>query len=334
VLLDQLRTIREGEPNANILVYTEYTDSQDAILEFLRSSRDNGKLSGAVEAISGRDGESDRAKITERLGEKDSIVLVSTDATAEGLNLHQRCHHLIHLELPYNPNRLEQRNGRIDRYGQERTPLVRYLYLAGTFEERLLLRLVWKYEKQRARMTFMPNTLGVLTDEHAQMTTSLLAGLAEEQELLFKRPRLKLQSLNQDEDDAGVGSPLELRFLRLFESQGFDVEKQVPISANDSEAPVSIADFVLKGTRTAIYVDGAAFHQGKYLRRDRFIRDRLRQGNLGWQVVELEHVRVGQNQHLQFGNNGAAPTMRSPPSRRPPVVRVAAVVKLLNVKLL
>jgi hypothetical protein len=90
-----------------------------------------------------------------------------------------------------------------------------------------------------------------------------------------------------DAYDAGVGSPLEHRFLRLFESQGFDVEKQVPISANDGEAPISIADFVLKGTRTAIYVDGAAFHQGKYLRRDCFIRDRLRQGNLGWQVVEL-----------------------------------------------
>jgi superfamily II DNA/RNA helicase len=247
VLLDQLRTIREGEPNANILVYTEYTDSQDAILEFLRSSRDNGKLSGAVEAISGRDGESDRAKITERLGEKDSIVLVSTDATAEGLNLHQRCHHLIHLELPYNPNRLEQRNGRIDRYGQERTPLVRYLYLAGTFEERLLLRLVWKYEKQRARMTFMPNTLGVLTDEHAQMTTSLLAGLAEEQELLFKRPRLKLQSLNQDEEDKDIPAYEEMlaeveRALSGFEKAAKSHAWLADAGLNAEEAKVAAAD--------------------------------------------------------------------------------------------
>jgi hypothetical protein len=36
----------------------------------------------------------------------------------------------MHLELPFNPNRLEQRNGRIDRYGQTREPIVRYLYLA------------------------------------------------------------------------------------------------------------------------------------------------------------------------------------------------------------
>ena len=55
--------------------------------------------------------------------------------------MHQRCHHLIHLELPFNPNRMEQRNGRIDRYGQTRRPVVRYLYLRASFGERILLRL-------------------------------------------------------------------------------------------------------------------------------------------------------------------------------------------------
>lgn len=87
--------------------------------------------------------------------------------------------------------------------------------------------------------------------------------------------------------EAGVGSPLELKFLRLFEKHGVEVEKQVPVAANDGERPISIADFVLKGTRVAIYVDGAAFHRGDRLRRDRFIRDRLRAGNNGWRVVEL-----------------------------------------------
>jgi hypothetical protein len=87
--------------------------------------------------------------------------------------------------------------------------------------------------------------------------------------------------------DAGVGSPLELRFLRLFEKHGIAVEKQVPVAAEDGGAPISIADFVVKGTRTAVYVDGAAFHQGERLRRDRRIRARLRTGDLAWQVVEL-----------------------------------------------
>ena len=63
--------------------------------------------------------------------------------------MHRRCFHLIHLDLPYNPNRLEQRNGRIDRYGQRHEPEIRYLYIPGTFEESLLLHLIAKYEKAR-----------------------------------------------------------------------------------------------------------------------------------------------------------------------------------------
>ncbi|MBI3800828.1 MAG: SWF/SNF helicase family protein [Deltaproteobacteria bacterium] len=91
------------------------------------------------------------SQVTERFRTQDNLVLVSTDAAAEGLNLHDRCHHLIHLELPFNPNRLEQRNGRIDRYGQQYDPIVRYLFLRGTFEERILLRLIAKYERQVPR---------------------------------------------------------------------------------------------------------------------------------------------------------------------------------------
>ena len=123
-------------------------------------------------AISGVDSERERTRIAERCAEEDGIILVSTDSLAEGLNLHQRCFNLIHLDLPYNPNRLEQRNGRIDRYGQERDPQIRYLYLAGTFEERLLLRLIAKYEKARAHLTFMPDTLGVTADEEAWSSRS------------------------------------------------------------------------------------------------------------------------------------------------------------------
>ena len=109
-------------------------------------------VDGEVLAISGLDDERQRTHVAERCAEMDGIVLLSTDSLAEGLNLQRRCWNLIHLDLPYNPNRLEQRNGRIDRYGQVRDPQIRYLYLAGTFEERLLLRLIAKYEKARAQL--------------------------------------------------------------------------------------------------------------------------------------------------------------------------------------
>jgi len=142
-------------PGANILVYTEYAESQRAAAAALAD------IGGTVLTIAGVDPEAERTRIAERFATEDNIVLISTDALAEGLNLHQRCFHLIHLDLPYNPNRLEQRNGRIDRYGQTLDPDIRYCYLVGTFEERLLLKLIQKYEAARACLDTMPNTLAV-----------------------------------------------------------------------------------------------------------------------------------------------------------------------------
>ena len=199
-LLLEIRLIRLQHPNANILVYTEYTDSQQAAVRALAG------IDGTLLTISGADGEAERSRAAERCAEEDGIVLISTDSLAEGLNLHQRCFHLIHLDLPYNPNRLEQRNGRIDRYGQKHDPQIRYLFLAGTFEERLLLRLIAKYEKARACLSFMPNTLGVGADP-ARLHEPLFLGFAED--LFSSMPRL-VHSLDLAAEDTDSDAYREL----------------------------------------------------------------------------------------------------------------------------
>jgi hypothetical protein len=47
---------------------------------------------------------------------------------AKVLNLHEHCHYLVHFELPWNPNRMEQCNGRIESYGQTQPPTIAFLY--------------------------------------------------------------------------------------------------------------------------------------------------------------------------------------------------------------
>jgi len=179
-LVEAIVAVRRDEPSANVLVYTEYADSLHAARGAVEAALRKGSLSGALLTLSGEDPDAARAAITDRFTREDNLVLLSTDASAEGLNLHARCHHLLHLELPYNPNRLEQRNGRIDRFGQTHDPQVRYLYLAASFEERLLFRLAERYEAQRKRLGFVPNTFGAtFVGAEDARGESLVAGLAD-----------------------------------------------------------------------------------------------------------------------------------------------------------
>ncbi len=74
-------------------------------------------------------------------------VLVTGDVASEGVNLHSQCHHLIHFDIPWSLIRIEQRNGRIDRYGQKHRPEITTLLLEPTTDEfagdiRVLTRLI------------------------------------------------------------------------------------------------------------------------------------------------------------------------------------------------
>src|SRR5665811_2493535 len=80
--------------------------------------------------------------------DKDTVVLVATDAAGEGLNL-QRAHLMVNYDLPWNPNRLEQRFGRIHRIGQTEVCRLWNLVAADTREGAVFQRLLDKVEEQR-----------------------------------------------------------------------------------------------------------------------------------------------------------------------------------------
>ncbi|MGC4085160.1 MAG: helicase-related protein [Vicinamibacterales bacterium] len=79
-------------------------------------------------------------------------VLLATDAAGEGLNLHEHCRIVVNLELPWNPMRLEQRIGRVDRIGQQRRVHAFHLVAHGTGETRLLDRLATRVTNARLRV--------------------------------------------------------------------------------------------------------------------------------------------------------------------------------------
>src|SRR6185437_1725276 len=74
-------------------------------------------------------------------------VLITGDVASEGVNLHSQCHELIHYDIPWSLIRIEQRNGRIDRYGQHQPPQITTLLLnpeteAFSGDLRVLSRLI------------------------------------------------------------------------------------------------------------------------------------------------------------------------------------------------
>ncbi|KOV14217.1 hypothetical protein ADK90_34840 [Streptomyces sp. XY413] len=90
----------------------------------------------------------------------DVRVLLTGDGASEGVNLHRQCHHLVHWDLPWSLIRVEQRNGRIDRYGQTRPPEFRALILTSDIEGALDDRTV--AEKVLAREAKVHEVLGAV----------------------------------------------------------------------------------------------------------------------------------------------------------------------------
>jgi len=113
------------------IVYCRFIATAKYVAEHLQQALLGRHPGLVVRAVTGSDGDSEqRREIVDRLAEADIRVLVATDCLSEGVNLHQNYNAVIHYDLPWNPNRLEQREGRVDRFGQPRH-LVKTVVLFG-----------------------------------------------------------------------------------------------------------------------------------------------------------------------------------------------------------
>jgi superfamily II DNA or RNA helicase len=90
----------------------------------------------AIEVLDGSMPDTDQNRVVEAFGQENSKVriLLATEVASEGLNLHYLSHKLIHFDIPWSLMTLQQRNGRIDRYGQTRAPQIRYLLTRSQLE--------------------------------------------------------------------------------------------------------------------------------------------------------------------------------------------------------
>jgi superfamily II DNA/RNA helicase len=129
-LLEVLRETWRWSPakkDDRLVIFTESRETQMFLDKQLTA--DLGLAEGQLAILHGSMGDTDQQALVEAFGQAKAKVrlLVATDVAAEGLNLHYQCHRLVHFDIPWSLMVFQQRNGRIDRYGQEQKPHLLYL---------------------------------------------------------------------------------------------------------------------------------------------------------------------------------------------------------------
>ena len=151
--LSRLKDIMQDEgffdhPDQRLLLFTEFKDTLDYLMEQLRGwGFSVGCIHGGMKPGS-RDEPGTRLYTEQQFREGTIQVLIATEAAGEGINL-QCCHILFNYDIPWNPNRLEQRMGRIHRYGQRHDCLIFNFVATNTIEGKVLQRLHQKLQEIR-----------------------------------------------------------------------------------------------------------------------------------------------------------------------------------------
>ncbi|AKB61970.1 helicase (Snf2/Rad54 family) [Methanosarcina mazei TMA] len=147
-----VNTIRTEHPKDKIIIFTEFTDTLDFLeKELIKENFLVTKITGGLSP--------ELKKQNSLIFEKRADILLGTEAAGEGLNL-QFANIAINYELPWNPNRLEQRIGRIYRYGQKKEVYIYNFKTAFPIDEAVLQKILEKMENIRA--IYGSNTIDVI----------------------------------------------------------------------------------------------------------------------------------------------------------------------------
>ena len=143
-LKETLLELDKSQPGEKVLVFTESKDTMNYLVGNIR------RWGYSANTIHGSMPSRER-KNAEAVFRDQTRVMVATEAAGEGINL-QFCHLMVNYDLPWNPNRLEQRMGRVHRYGQKHPVHVFNLVASDTREGEIMRRLFEKLDEIKAAM--------------------------------------------------------------------------------------------------------------------------------------------------------------------------------------
>lgn len=216
------------ETGQSLIVFTQFTDTLEYLLDHLRAAY--GSTLAVFTGDGGRVWDADavrwveisKRELVEEIRGGRITILLATDAASEGLNL-QACSYLVNFDMPWNPMRVEQRIGRIDRLGQLRPVVtVKNYFVPGTVEESV-------YAALRERIDSFADLLGNLQP--------ILGATEQAFRKIFRAPRSERRRAEEE----------ELRLLddriQTVKEAGVDLEVEDPMPLPEyAPAPVRLAD--------------------------------------------------------------------------------------------
>ena len=141
-----------GKSSDRLVIFTESIPTMRWLAEHLR--QDLGLDEESLLTLSGEMSDIEQQHVVEEFGKRRSSVsiLVASDVASEGINLHYQSHRLVHFDIPWSLMVFQQRNGRIDRYGQESQPQIVYLSTTSSNEDidadRRILQILVRKDEQ------------------------------------------------------------------------------------------------------------------------------------------------------------------------------------------
>ena len=158
------------DPDEKVLIFTEYTDTLAYLRDEVFPDHDVAQIYGDLDQERRR---REMAKF-----EEEANLMLATDAAQEGLNL-QFAHIMVNYDLPWNPIRIDQRMGRLHRYGQDRTVEIRNLFLNNTREAEILKLLTEKIDQIESDLGMRSDVLGRVLED-VDLDETIMTAVAED----------------------------------------------------------------------------------------------------------------------------------------------------------
>ena len=246
------------------IVYCRFIQTAYYVAEHIQAELGNKHRGLQVRAVTGNEGDSEQRKeIVLTLAKEPVRVLVATDCLSEGINLQEHYDAVVHYDLPWNPNRLEQREGRVDRFGQSKS-VVKAVLLYGADNEIDLVVLDVLLRKAKAIRQSLGISVPVPIDSeqvvNALVSSVLLRGLGQGRQFSLALEDESVSRLHVAWDQM---ADKENRSRAYFAQQGIEpdevareLEEMEPVLGNAEDVQSFLANAVqrfngeLRQTRT------------------------------------------------------------------------------------